>query len=454
MGSFLLVAYNFGYCVASPVYGVLGDLFGKKNIMLWSYFSFMLGCIACGSSASIHQLILARALAGMSGAGMVSLVSVIMTDIMPSEDVVMYRNYANMVNMVGRALGAPIGGFLTQTVGWRWSFFGQIPLVLASILITAQQMPSSLNRPQHIETSARSKLKHLDFAGIIVFAAAVLSLLLMVHNFDSVGLQQSRLFFLTAGAFSLFTVLFLLVEIFWAVTPLIPLDLMKTSFGMYCISQLLVTTGRSAFMPTTVPYFVRVHNASDFEASLVNVIAMFGVPIGGFLTGLFIKRTNQHKRLGIMAASLMGLVYLVIFLRWRVGCHLWESVYLLPFGFTMGVLFSTQFIGMTSTVLKERLGQCVGTFYLFQQLGRIIGPVFGLKLINQIFKQSLIEKLASGPEKQMLISNILNDARFAFTLPTSMQRIASQSFLHGFQVVPLFCFMCVIFALPVMILTK
>jgi MFS family permease len=106
-------------------------------------------------------------------------------------------------------------------------------------------------------------------------------------------------------------------------------------------------------------------------------------------------RTNQCRKMGIIAVFSMALVYLLIFYRWRVGCLPWEAAYLVPFGITMGILLSTQFIGMTSTVPKERLGQCIGTFYLFQQLGRIIGPAFGLKLIDRTFERSLQKRFDS-----------------------------------------------------------
>ena len=161
----------------------------------------------------------------------------------------------------------------------------------------------------------------------------------------------------------------------------------------------------------------------DFGASLVNVLAMAGVFIGGYFSGILIKRCvsematrlcpfsdrpffrNKRSRiLGIFSAWAMSLVYLLIFLRWRVGCQLWEAIYLLLFGLTLGALFSTQFIEMSSTLLKEQLGQCMATYYLSQKLGTILGPIFGLKLIDQLFQQSLEHKLPSNSSKHKVRS--------------------------------------------------
>lgn len=106
--------------------------------------------------------------------------------------------------------------------------------------------------------------------------------------------------------------------------------------------------------------------------------------------------------MGIVATCIMALNYFVIFLRWRTGSLPLETLYLLPLGFTIGVFLSVQFIGMTVSVLKEELGQCLGTFYLCQQMGRILGPVFGLKLIDHIFQDRLWKSIAPGPEKQLV----------------------------------------------------
>ncbi|THC95825.1 hypothetical protein EYZ11_004695 [Aspergillus tanneri] len=265
-GSWLLVAYNFGSCVSSPVCGLLGDLFGRKNVVIWSSCFFLLGCIACGASTSMSRLIAARALAGLSGAGMVSLVSVIIagkrsaggfwiirytniiTYLVPPSEVAVYRSYTNVVSTVGRSLGGPVGGFLTQTVGWRWSFYGQVPFVLVSILITVRQMPCSLNRTREGLDSTSSKFKQIDFLGIVSFTATIYLFLVMLQNFGSNESQQSHQLYVLGGALFGSATVFFSVEVFWATTPLIPLNLMKTRFGSYCISQLLLTTGRSAVM--------------------------------------------------------------------------------------------------------------------------------------------------------------------------------------------------------------
>ena len=91
------------------------------------------------------------------------------------------------------------------------------------------------------------------------------------------------------------------------------------------------------------------------------------------------------------------LTYLVVFLRWREGIHIWEIVFLFPSGLAAGMFLATQFIGMTAELTGNNLIQCTGTYYLFQQLGRILGPAIGFALIQGNFQARLNWKLRGLP---------------------------------------------------------
>lgn len=132
----------------------------------------------------------------------------------------------------------------------------------------------------------------------------------------------------------------------------------------------------------------------------------------------------------------MAFSYFIIFARWRNGCNIWEALILFPFGFTLGIQYSTQYIGMAVSVPKSRIGQCTGTYYLFQQLGCIVGPVIGLATVEEGFRGSLGRYFEARQEKESVIDKILNDARFAFSLPETDQQVVRWSYLKGYQFVP------------------
>lgn len=119
-GSWLMTAYIAAQCVAQPLYGKLSDIYGRKSCLQASYLLFAIGTAGAALGRSMGEVIAGRAIQGAGGAGMVSMVSIIITDLVPIHEVASLRSYVNVCQTTGRSCGGVIGGFLTQTLGWRW----------------------------------------------------------------------------------------------------------------------------------------------------------------------------------------------------------------------------------------------------------------------------------------------------------------------------------------------
>jgi MFS family permease len=107
-------------CVAQPLYGKLSDIYGRKRCLQVSYLLFAMGTAGGGFGRTMGQVIAARAVQGAGGAGMVCMVSILLTDVVPLQDVALYRSYVNIVQTIGRGCGGAVGGYLAETIGWRW----------------------------------------------------------------------------------------------------------------------------------------------------------------------------------------------------------------------------------------------------------------------------------------------------------------------------------------------
>ncbi|KAE8139416.1 major facilitator superfamily domain-containing protein [Aspergillus pseudotamarii] len=455
-GSWLLAAYSFGWCVSLPVYGTLCNLYGRKNVLISAYALFAAGCLACGTSTSIGQLVLARVLTGVSAGGIVSLVSVILTDMVPADEVALLRSYANVFNVVGRSVGAPLGGYLISYVGWRWSFIGQLPVAIICLLIGLYGLPSSLNPTKTgdaDEGNARRSIAGLDFAGLVSLSITTILLLFLMQELgappDSFQIPLSIL----VPAFCTAAMLFLVIEAYWARTPLIPLHLMKTSLGGFCLNQIMLMSGRSGLMSNLAPYLIRVKGATSSLAASAFVLAAVGVSIGALIAGKVIKRSKRYRTMTVIAVCGTIMTYLLIFIRWRSGCYLWEVVYLLPNGVAVGILFTTQFLGMSLGVPNESLTTCITTYYLTQQLGSIIGPAANVAVVQRVFIGKLENNL-NGWEEKKFIGQILNDDRFSRSLPSAVQYIVRWSYLNAFQLVPLISAACALLMLPTVLWVK
>ncbi|KAL2864383.1 major facilitator superfamily domain-containing protein [Aspergillus lucknowensis] len=458
-GSWLLLAYNFGYCISLPVYSVICDVYGRKNVLLASYSLFALSCLACGASTSITFLVLSRVLTGSSSAGIIVVVSIILTDFLPTGDVALYRGYQNVVNVTGRSFGAPIGGFLADTVGWRWSFYGQIPIILLCAVFSAYRLPSSLNNtsdedPEPEIPARRSPFRDLDFGGIFTFSATVLALLFLLQALGGQNETMSLQIPVLTACFVSGCVLFIMIELFWARKPLIPIRLLTWSLTGYFFLQVVLLGGRFALVTNLVPFLIRTEDMSDFLASLSYVCVAVGVSIGGVFSGLVIKYTKRSKSMTLTTTLLLLILYVVVLFQWRHGFALWQCVYLFAIGFLPGILFPALFVGVSSSAPEGTLSACIGTYYLSQQLGLIIGPACGFALSQGLFEKNLWRSLGDVTDKKTLINRILNEVRYASTLPPSVQKVVRESYLASFQSLPLLAMGAAALMLPILAVLK
>lgn len=139
----LISSYTLAMCAAQSLYGQLSDIYGRKNTILMSYMFFAVGSFICGAGQSLPQVIFGRLVAGVGGAGINCLVSIVIADMVPIREVASWRSYVNIAATTGRSLGGPIGGYLIDTIGWRWSFLGQAPpTILAAVLVAWKLQPS------------------------------------------------------------------------------------------------------------------------------------------------------------------------------------------------------------------------------------------------------------------------------------------------------------------------
>jgi len=118
--SWVATAYMLTTTSFQPLYGKMSDIFGRKTNLLFAYVVFGLGCLACGLSTSMNQLIVARGIAGIGGGGMATVVSILVSDLVPLRQRGTYQGILNLIFSIGMAAGAPMGGLLADKIGWRW----------------------------------------------------------------------------------------------------------------------------------------------------------------------------------------------------------------------------------------------------------------------------------------------------------------------------------------------
>ncbi|KAG9766095.1 MFS general substrate transporter, partial [Aureobasidium melanogenum] len=190
-GSWIVTSFGLATCATQPIYGRLSQIFGRKPILQLSYVLFLSGTAIAGLAQNMIQMIVGRVIQGAGSAGMVSMVSILLTgmfvfgldssfllifclDLVPLHEVAAYRSYVNVFSTVGRSCGGLIGGFLTQSIGWRWAFIGQCPLLLLSIVLVWWRLEEP-QRNVELKQSIWTKLKRIDFVGAFLMSIAILA---------------------------------------------------------------------------------------------------------------------------------------------------------------------------------------------------------------------------------------------------------------------------------------
>jgi MFS family permease len=224
--SWLTTSYVMATCAAQPIVGKLSNIFGRKNILLISYGLFAIGSGLCGLGQSMWQVIVGRAIAGLGGAGMTVIVAVLITDLVPMIEVAPWRSYVNVAATTGRMVGGPLGGWLADLIGWRWSFLGQVPLTIFASLLIAWKFKKTIGLPdgELITANKReiSKIKRIDFIGAALLSTAIVSFLFSVDFLaEHESGQTLKLIVTTSGFFSLILI-FIIVEVKYIKEPIFP----------------------------------------------------------------------------------------------------------------------------------------------------------------------------------------------------------------------------------------
>ncbi|OMP88520.1 putative MFS-type transporter, partial [Diplodia seriata] len=295
---------------------------------------------------------------------------------------------------IGRSGGPPLGAWLSDVIGWRWSFLSQCPVSLCCALLIAFSLPADLSNndvPDQERKSGFEAIRQIDFAGIFSFIVAVSTFVLFVD------LGGDRLAWTHPGIISLaaicvsFIITFVLVERFWATNPLTPLSLLKpTSGGGFCAIQIFVFVARFAMITNLTPFYIYTKGASNTMAAVYMVPSSVGAATGGLASGIAFTRFHRYRRPSFICTVVAIVGYALVAIRWRNGLeNAAELLYIFVGGAAFGWTLSAQFVGMSRFTPRRHAAEGITAYYLSQQLGSILGTNLSTKLLRNLFRRGL-----------------------------------------------------------------
>ncbi|KPI41291.1 Vacuolar membrane amino acid uptake transporter fnx2 [Cyphellophora attinorum] len=430
--SWLVTSYVLAQCAAQPLYGKLSDIYGRKANLVTAYVFFALGLFLCGIGSAYWHVIAGRVVSGVGGAGMTALVSIIIADLVPVRNVAAWRSFVNVAATVGRALGGPVGGWLTDTIGWRWSFFGQCPLTLVGLLLILWKLPKtgiSQEEPGE-QADFYHKLRRVDFAGAISLAATISSFLLTL---DFVANELEWYFILAPGlSFFVFAVAFYAIESRWAKEPVLPLGLItrRDAITPYLIGGFQIAAQFGAFYATPI-YFQIAAASTVSQAGLRLVPAVVGNATGGILSGWLISKTGRYKLLTLLASIAASIGYLLMLIRWRGVTNWGESMYIFLGGFGSGIIQSTTFIHLAASLPQSDIAIAGTTLYLAQNLFLLVGIQSATTILHARVRNLLESSLQDGPKKEYIIDHSISSISYILRLPERVKSIVVGAYISG-----------------------
>lgn len=295
-------------------------------------------------------------------------------DMVPVRDVAAWRSFVNIAATVGRSLGGPVGGWLTDTIGWRWSFYGQCPLILIGLILILWKIPSKTTKSDELEEeiSLFQKIKRVDVLGAITLASTI-SAFLLALDFASKEAPWYQVL-VTASLALLFGIAFFLIESRWAKEPVLPIELIikRAALTSYLIGGFQIAAQFGLFYAVPI-YFQIAGGMSVAAAGLRLVPAVVGNATGGLLSGFIISRTGRYKVLTISASAAATVGYILVTIRWTGHTKWYESIYIFLGGFGMGIIQSTTFIHLAASLEATELAIAGTTLFLFQNLFTLLG---------------------------------------------------------------------------------
>jgi EmrB/QacA subfamily drug resistance transporter len=379
--SWVVTSYVLATTVTTPLYGKLGDMYGRKRWLMIAIVIFLAGSALSGLAHSMDQLIAFRALQGLGAGGLLTGAIATIGDLVSPRERGQYMGYIMGVMTLAMIAGPLVGGYITDNFSWRWIFYINMPIGGAALLYLAATMHLPRHRAEH----------KIDYAGAVTLAVAAISIILMTTWGGTQYAWGSVQVIGLAALAVVGTAAFLAIEA-RAAEPILPLHVFRNRNFSLAIAMSfllgLVLFGALTFLPL---YQQTVQHLSATQSGLMLIPMMLGSTVTALISGQVTTKTGRYKALPIVGA---GVMTAGMFLLTGIGLHtslLTIGIYFAVIGLGMGFLMQITTLVAQNSVGPQEMGVASSSRTFFQQIGGSIG----VAAFGAVFARRLVESLAA-----------------------------------------------------------